>query len=394
MNILFDLQATQPNKAGYHGGGEYAKAVLERLIELKKDEVITGIYDPQKKLDERINILINKNKLKLISFETKKEISTLIDSGKFNKFYTALPYRYHNLNLENIDFFFTIHGLRAIEQPTDKYELKTVNSIQGFSKYIYKNLFTYEYINLKKKQINKLFESIDNNSEIIVPSFHTKYSIYSEFPQICLDQIKVLYSPLKKLTPKEKLPPIDKILKRYKLESKNYFLITSARRWIKNAFRAIRALDELFTTFKHIDKKVLILGIDKNNWILRKIKNKDKFIFDEYIKEEELNVLYSEAFAFVFPTLNEGFGYPPLESMFYKTPVLAAARSSIPEVCGNAALYFDPLSINEMKNRFLSILYEPNLRSFYIEEGINRYNFIVKKQDRMLDELCNLILGR
>jgi glycosyltransferase involved in cell wall biosynthesis len=61
-----------------------------------------------------------------------------------------------------------------------------------------------------------------------------------------------------------------------------------------------------------------------------------------FVPDEELNVLYRHAAWFIFPSLYEGFGLPPLEAMANGCPVLAAQAASIPEVCGDAALYFDP----------------------------------------------------
>lgn len=63
------------------------------------------------------------------------------------------------------------------------------------------------------------------------------------------------------------------------------------------------------------------------------------------IDDSELRSLYSGALAFVFPSLYEGFGLPPLEAMFLKCPVVVSRAASMPEVCGDAALYFDPHSI-------------------------------------------------
>lgn len=61
-----------------------------------------------------------------------------------------------------------------------------------------------------------------------------------------------------------------------------------------------------------------------------------------YVSDAELASLYKHAACFVFPSLYEGFGIPPLEAMAHGCPVVASTAASIPEVCGNAAIYFDP----------------------------------------------------
>jgi glycosyltransferase involved in cell wall biosynthesis len=85
--------------------------------------------------------------------------------------------------------------------------------------------------------------------------------------------------------------------------------------------------------------------------------------------DAELRALYSAAFAFAFPSLYEGFGFPPLEAMYCGAPVLASDRTSIPEVCGDAALYFDPLSPESLELAVERLLGDPGLRSTMIERG-------------------------
>jgi glycosyltransferase involved in cell wall biosynthesis len=61
-----------------------------------------------------------------------------------------------------------------------------------------------------------------------------------------------------------------------------------------------------------------------------------------FVPDDELNVLYKHAAWFIFPSVYEGFGLPPLEAMANGCPVLAARAASIPEIYGDAVLYFDP----------------------------------------------------
>jgi glycosyltransferase involved in cell wall biosynthesis len=77
------------------------------------------------------------------------------------------------------------------------------------------------------------------------------------------------------------------------------------------------------------------------------------------VSSEELADLYRTASALVFPSLYEGFGQPPLEAMASGTPVAVSRAGSLPEVCGNAALYFEPTSVDEIAEAVLAVLERP-----------------------------------
>ncbi len=79
--------------------------------------------------------------------------------------------------------------------------------------------------------------------------------------------------------------------------------------------------------------------------------------------------LYKYASVFVFPSYYEGFGIPPLEAMYYDCPVLSSSRGSLPEVVGDAGLYFDPDKREEMGEKLEKILTDTNLRNELIAKG-------------------------
>jgi glycosyltransferase involved in cell wall biosynthesis len=79
-----------------------------------------------------------------------------------------------------------------------------------------------------------------------------------------------------------------------------------------------------------------------------------------FVPDEDLNVLYRHAQWFIFPSLYEGFGLPPLEAMANGCPVLAAHAASIPEVCGDAALYFDPRDPASLAARLREVTRQPD----------------------------------
>jgi glycosyltransferase involved in cell wall biosynthesis len=88
-----------------------------------------------------------------------------------------------------------------------------------------------------------------------------------------------------------------------------------------------------------------------------------------YVPEEELGALYSGASVFVYPSLYEGFGLPPLEAMMCGAPVVAADRTALPEVLGHAALLVDPQEVGEFVEAILSLLDHPERRRELCEAG-------------------------
>lgn len=94
--------------------------------------------------------------------------------------------------------------------------------------------------------------------------------------------------------------------------------------------------------------------------------------FVDYVSKEQLPRLYAEAALFVFPSLYEGFGLPVLEAMAYSCPVVAANGSSLPEVCGEAALYFDPTDVGDIARVLDKVLTTSALRAHLTSQGNKR----------------------
>jgi glycosyltransferase involved in cell wall biosynthesis len=91
-----------------------------------------------------------------------------------------------------------------------------------------------------------------------------------------------------------------------------------------------------------------------------------------YMPEETLAVMYRLAGVFVFPSLYEGFGLPPLEAMASGTPVVTSNVSALPEVAGDAAILVDPLSPDAIADAIYRVLTDAELRQRLRERGIAR----------------------
>jgi alpha-1,3-rhamnosyl/mannosyltransferase len=91
-----------------------------------------------------------------------------------------------------------------------------------------------------------------------------------------------------------------------------------------------------------------------------------------FVEEERLPALYAGARLFIYPSIYEGFGLPPLEAMASGVPVIVANRSCLPEVCGDAALYVDPDDVGPFAEAIERALLDETWRGAAVERGLAR----------------------
>jgi glycosyltransferase involved in cell wall biosynthesis len=132
----------------------------------------------------------------------------------------------------------------------------------------------------------------------------------------------------------------------------------------KNLERLLHAYLQLPEAVKK-EYKLVLAGFAgwKNTAIMDLIKKaSDHVVFLGYITVRELALLYNAAAMFAYPSLYEGFGLPPIEAMACGTPVLVSNVASLPEVCGDAALYCDPLNVEQISAQMQSLLLDAPLQ--------------------------------
>lgn len=114
----------------------------------------------------------------------------------------------------------------------------------------------------------------------------------------------------------------------------------------------------------------------------------------EYVPRQVLNELYRGARFFVFPSIYEGFGLPPIEAMAHDCPVLVSNAASLPEVCGEAAIYCDPFDIENIAGQMELLLNDDSVRDSLIAKGRERLKMFSAEryQERLLDAY-NAALG-
>jgi glycosyltransferase involved in cell wall biosynthesis len=116
-----------------------------------------------------------------------------------------------------------------------------------------------------------------------------------------------------------------------------------------------------------------------------------RIVFTGPIDDRKLSEYYGGASVFVFPSLYEGFGLPPLEAMAAGCPVVASKAAAIPEVCGDAAMYFDPHSVEDLARQLLLVCSDSRLRDQLRERGYRRITTF--RWENCISQTASLING-
>lgn len=142
----------------------------------------------------------------------------------------------------------------------------------------------------------------------------------------------------------------------------------------KNLSNLLQAYASLSPVIKDEYKFVLAGFSGWNNAEVMKILQEEKknVRYLGYLAERELAYLYNLATVFVYPSLYEGFGLPPLEAMACGTPVIVSNVASMPEVCGDAAYYIDPQNVDDIAHGICAVVTDDNLRRDLTQKGLSR----------------------
>jgi len=176
------------------------------------------------------------------------------------------------------------------------------------------------------------------------------------------------------LQPVEDQKKIDNLRKRLGI-SGPYILHVGSIQPRKNLVRLVDAFDQLKN---EIDGLTLVLA-GRLGWgykplldHIKKLDLSERVIIPGYVADEDLSTLYSGAEVYAFPSLYEGFGFPALEAMACKTPVVCANTSSLPELVQDAALTFAPTDVDALVNVLRKVLTEPGVKNKLVEYGYQR----------------------
>src|SRR5262245_28866640 len=158
---------------------------------------------------------------------------------------------------------------------------------------------------------------------------------------------------------------------------RDYILAVGSLQPRKNLVRLIRAYAELRKQHHSFSHQLVIVG--RKLWLADQIfeevarqKWSKDVILTDYVDDQDLPALYRSASLFVYPSLFEGFGLPPLEAMACGTPVITSNTSSLPEVTGDAAVLIDPYNDQELAQSIIRIINDRSLQAQLREKGISQ----------------------
>lgn len=139
----------------------------------------------------------------------------------------------------------------------------------------------------------------------------------------------------------------------------------------KNLQRVLEAIDKL----EHLSEVKFVIVGGKNTRIFNSEETKQsaragQVLWAGFVSDGELKSLYENAACLVFPSLYEGFGLPPLEAMYCGCPVIASSRTSIPEACGDAAMYCDSSSADDIAEKLSLMMSDAEMRQHYRTKGV------------------------
>ena len=236
---------------------------------------------------------------------------------------------------------------------------KTVVTIHDLS-YLY---FPDEFLKKDLYQLkNWTAYALRNSIKIIAVSKTTKKDIIHEYG-IPDEKISVIYNGYE--TDKQSAATL----------RTNYFLYVGTIQPRKN----LKFLITAFSQFHKTNPSFNLIIAGKKGWLYEDIFKqvewmgmKDFISFPGFVTDEEKDSLYKKAVAFVLPSLYEGFGIPLLEAMAHGCPVLSSFSSSLPEVGGEACLYFDPKNSDDLVEKMNAIISDKELAKKLIRAGKKR----------------------
>jgi len=380
-HVLIDLFFCQP---GFHGGGEYGKAVFSGLIEeqLRHPDIqIWAAIDPDLFIDEWVWDECRRFLINIVRVKSYDDIVKLVNMNCFYSFFApaiVVYTGYEHMKRVGGDLKFddiattrivgALLDLRDFELASQWESIAQARRKAGCSPELE---LTPERLEAEKARQEKkaqelalMYQRICRHKALktlITISSHSAESIKKNAH--CSQPVEVLFAPEKK-----RAKPESFIWSGIDFENDLYLVMLNAGRLEKNAASAVAAFDKLFyqSDFAIVNPnlKLVLVGLNKASDLgVKKPREHRRIVALPPLSPARLEYLLTKARGLIYPSFNEGFGYPPLEAMSVGVPCVVSDCTSIPDVCGNVAHYCDPFNVDSVASAISDLLaHEPNVK--------------------------------
>lgn len=361
MKISFEGQAICSNyKTGI---GWYTYNLIKNIIETgQEDQFDINIFDflGRNRAHEKVNVLFH-------GYNTLKvNKCTWFHNGVYIRNQDLLSFisynHLFNINVQ-VSHFFNYFIPKNIKS-------KTVVTIYDM---VYK-LYPETMYKANYDLLNKNTQRSGRDADIILTISENSKKEIAELINIPLEKIRIAYPATDSsiFYPRKDESCKSLLQAKYKIEG-DYILYLGTLEPRKNINTLIKAFE--LVSIKNSDIKLVLAGgkgwkYDEIYSLVQELKLEDRVTFTGYIEEEDIPILYSNAIMFVFPSIYEGFGMPPLEAMACGTPVIVSNSSSLPEVVGDSGVLVDPRDSEHIACEIERLIHDKNLRKDLADKGL------------------------
>jgi len=268
--------------------------------------------------------------------------------------------------------------------------IPTVSILYDLQHLYYPSFFSHQVLAARNNFYGELVKKADHI--ICISSFTRKTAI--EKLNLPADKISVIPVCVHSRMSVPSSALIRSILAKFNLNGEKYCLYPANLWPHKNHGMLLTAFNMFTKRYPDHNLHLVLTGAELARYgivenAVRQMGLADRVHFLGYLNEEELSAVWRGSLFLIFPSLFEGFGIPLVEAMRYRKPIIASNVTSIPEVAGDAAIYFDPKKPDEMVQSLRKITNDESLRRRLVAKGkkqLRHYNF-----DHMIDKYIRVI---
>lgn len=381
MRILFDFITTQPSIGG---AAEYVRSVYYKLLnEIRSfahDVEIVGIIDSSighYAYEDLTPDKLKRNCAKVVDIN-EMSLAKIIQELRIDRVFIGMAQQWGHYELATITcpVVVVIHDICQEEfEQNNIVKYLMLSNPQMLFKHLLKEKIQGNIALSMMAPYERLFER--ENFNIVAVSNYTKYSLMHQY-SLSEDRIRVLYSPERQM--EDSIFVKNETLRELITIGETYYLMLNANRAVKNVEKTLRAFKE----FQLIEpnSKIVTVGYKGNSQY-------PGHIVLPFLSETDLVNAMKKSYALVFPSLFEGFGYPPVEAMKFSKPVLVSNVTSMPGILGDAPIYFSPFYESDIYAAFCR-LKESDYNTIAVMSR-HQYDSINARQKRDLSTLIKMI---